>query len=474
MLTIGQLTHQLGHSETIETTVTDIAASAEQHYLSYFMNNLTFEMTTFYELLAEDSQKVLLEDNEVMKKIIQNITKVWADSNKWLNTTTRSSSAKISKLYNYRDTLADQVAALAAYDDKLKMYQYILERRKSHESDHGYTSDDQLAGELVNFIFEYEDSITVNDRVKVVLGELPVRMSKIKFHEWVEKALIGMKGVSINDLSNYTEYLKETFYPEGVAGYGIVTPEFYKELQGLDQLLTDIVATEMIDQMEVTISNLQLMLNDSVSLYTFTASVINNMIGLLSVLNETSISNRKEASERFVYIMDRLYRRRNEEKIIDDEMMEVFDVMTLEFSDMMVSNGKYDSLIDQVKKGYIDVIMGLGLGERYDRLASLYILQSSSYFAPVKVAVLDLELVHERQLIEIKNTLLDYLDEASKGNTRIEKRARIANLLSVLNVIHSSAQEIHVYILSALVACRDEREKQGCKSVLEEIMSTAM
>ena len=474
MLTIEQLSHQLGKGTSIETTVTDIAAKAEEHYLSYFMNNLSFEITTFYELLAEDSHKVLLDDNDVMKKIIQSMTKVWSDTEKWLNPSKRSITMKLSTLYKYRDTLANQVATLAAYDDKLKMYQYSLSRRKNHEGVSLYTSDEALAGEVVNFIFEHEDSMTVNDRAKLVLGELPVRMSKIKFHEWVEIALVGMKGVSVNDLSNYTEYLKETFYPEGVAGYGLVTPKFFDALQSLEQVMTDIVATDVIDEMEETINNLQLMLNDSVSLYTLTASVINNMIGLLSVLNETSMAECHEDATRFITLMNRLYKRRREEEIIDDEMMDVFNEMTLEFSEIMMHNGKYDALIDQVKKGHVDVIISLGLEERYDRLATLYILQSSSFFAPVQVSATDLELVNEGQLILMKNELLAYLDEGAKDNTRIEKRARIANLFSVLNVIHGSAQELHTYILSALTACRDEREKQGCKRVLEEIMSTSL
>lgn len=454
----------------IERTLTELAEAAEAHYLAYFMDNLSLEITTFYELIGENHQKALLEDNEGLRKIIQYITKSMGDSEKWLNPSKRSVSMKISTLYKYREQLSDQVAVLAGYDDQLKMYQYILERRKDHEGSKDKITDEDFAGELVQYIFEYEDSMTVNDRVKGVYGELPVRMSKLKFHEWVEKALMGMKGVNVNDLVNYTTYLKETYYPEGIKGYGEVAPEFYSEVKSLGVLLTDIVAIDVIDPMEERIRGLQRTLDDAVSLYTFTASVINNMLGILSTLNEVSFENSMTVRGDFLGLMSKLHERRMEEIIIDKDMVKVFDEISLRFSDGIMKNGQYDGLIEEAKQGRLDEIITERLEGRFDRLSSLYILQSSSYFAPVKVSAEDVAMVDELKLIDVTKELLAYLDDASQSNTQIEKRARIANVLTVLNVVHTSAQEIHAYVLSSLSSCRDEREKQGCKAVLRRHM----
>jgi len=454
----------------IERTLIEIAEAAEAHYLAYFMDNLSLEITTFYELIGEDRQKALLEDNGGLRKIIQYIIKSMGDSEKWLNPSKRSVSMKISTLYKYREQLSDQVAVLAGYDDQLKMYQYILERRKDYEGYEDRTSDENFAGELVQYIFEFEDSMTVNDRVKGVYGELPVRMSKLKFHEWVEKALVGMKGVSVNDLKNYSTYLKETYYPEGIDGYGEVAPEFYNDVKSLRVLLTDIVAEEVVLPMEEKISALQLTLDDAVSLYTFTATVINNMLGILSTLNEVSAMTNEDNAEAFKSLMSKLHERRKEDVIINEELVGIFDGISLRFTEGIMKNGQYDGWIEEAKQGRLDQVVSEGLEERFDRLSSLYILQSSSYFAPIKVSVEDVTVVDELKLIDVKKELLAYLDKASEGDTRMEKRARIANLLSVLNVVHTSAQEIHGHVVNALSGCRDEREKQGCKQVLRRHM----
>ena len=455
----------------MDRTLKGLAEAAEAHYLAYFMDNLSLEVTTFYELIGEERQKALLDDNDGLSKIIQYITKALGDSEQWLKPSKAGVTKKINTLYTYREALSDQVAVLAGYDDRLKMYQYILERRKDYEGFEDTSSDENFAGELVQYIFEFEDSMTINDRVKGVYGELPVRMSKLKFHEWVEKALIGMKGVSVNDLTNYTTYLKETYFPEGIAGYGEVAPEFYSEVKALSVLLTDIVAVDLVVSVEERIRGLHQTLDDAVSLYTFTASVVNNMLGILSTLNDISYETNKEAVENFISLMTKLHQRRTEEIIINEDLIGVFDEISLRFTDVMMKNGQYDGLIEEAKQGRIEEIIEEGLEGRFDRLASLYILQSSSYFAPVKVSVKDVQVVDEQTLIEVKKDLLASLDQGSENNTRMEKRARIANLLSVLNVVHSSAQEIHAYTMSALASCKDEREKQGCKAVLRRHMN---
>ncbi len=470
MKSVWELAHELKQGGNMDAVVVEAAECVEGFYLSYFLDNLSFELATYYGLLGEEANQQLLKENEDLKKIISNMIKAWREPKQWLNPSKRSVTLKRNTLYKYREQLSEQVAVLAAYDDKLKIYQYILARRISGDDHNLRVSDDALAGEVLNYIFEYEDNVTVNDRLKRVYSELPVRMSRIKFHEWVEKALVGMKGVSVRDLTNYTQYLQETYYPEGVVGYGEVMPDFAAELNSFEILKTDIVASGVAESLENKIKHMQRFLEDSVGLYTYTASVLNNMIAILSVLNEESYKANETTIDAFVSVMTRLYERRNEEDVFDDGLLEVFDSMTVRFNETMLNKGHYDSLSDEVRRGCLDSVVKQEMSQRYDLLASLYILQSNSYFAPVNADPGDLSPVDEKKLIQIKKDLLDYLDEGAKDNSRIEKRARIANLLSVLNVIHQSAQEVHAHILQSLTGCRDDREKQGCYHALRYLL----
>lgn len=456
---------------TSTKNIAQLAQNAEKHYLAYFMANLSLEVTTFYELIGEAPEQRLLKDNKALEAIVTGIVTELSQPERWLKASQASITEKMTALYKAREELAYQVAVLAGYDDRLKMYRYTLERKGAPEAVKASVSDEDFAGTLLNHIFEYEDNMTINDRLKLVYGELPVRMSRLKFHEWVEKALMSMKGVHVKDLTNYSTYLKETYYPEGIEGYGDVAKGLFQEMTAFEALDADILSAETLATLETKALSLQHTLDSAVGLYTFTASVINNMLGVLSVVTDTSLEANQEEVDSFIQLMSRLYERREEAVIIDETLVALFDGISLRFEGMMADCNRWDGLIEEAKESRLPEIAEAGLEERFDRLARLYILKSTSYFAPVSFEVEDLTSVDEVKLAQVTKDLIAYLDDASKGEGRMAKRARIANLLSVLNVVQNSAQDIHSYILSALSGCRDEREKQGTIRILKDYMA---
>lgn len=469
---IAKLSHDLKNNKNIDVTITEVAKASQNHYLGYFLSNLVLEYLTYHEYVSEGQNKRIIEEDESLKKVVTYIKKALFDPEKWLGTSPKSVSQKITTLTKYRDALSSHVAAIAGYDDQLKMHDYVLQRRVVENGHYPATkvADEEFASRLLQFVFEFEDAITINDRIKSVYSQLPVRMSKMKLHEWIESALVGMKGVTVGDLDNYITYLKETFNPEGIEAYGDVLGSVHEAMKGFDVLYTDIVSADAVERLETTMSGIKMTLESCVSIYTYTASVINNMIGLLSVLTQESFDFNKTEADRFIKVMKYIETRKDELMLIDEVLVDDLDDIAANFEDCRMTNGKVDGLLEEVKQGYVQEIVKLKLSKTYDRLASLYVLQSASYFAPLSVESKEAQPVDERILIDRKNDLITYVDEVSANDSRIGKRARIANLLGVMNVIHQNPQEIHRYIINTLTQCRDEREKNGSKIVLNEMM----
>ena len=136
-----------------------------------------------------------------------------------------------------------------------------------------------------------------------------------------------------------------------------------------------------------------------------------------------------------------------------------------------LSNSRLDGFFEEMKMGYPDVVVASGLATVYDRLMSLHILHSASFFAPLSVESGDTSPVDEKILIVKARELNSYLAKVSEGEGRMAKRARIASMLGVMNVIHRSPQEVKQYILNALTSCRDTREKTACTILLREMMT---
>lgn len=469
---IAKLSHDLKNSKNIDVTIEGVAKASQNHYLGYFLSNLILEYLTYHEYVSEGQNQKIIEEDASLKKVVSYIQKAMFDSANWLNTAPQSITQKINTLTKYRDSLSEHVAAIAGYDDQLKIHDYVLRRRvlEGNQYPVAKISDEDFASRLLQFIFEFEDAMTINDRIKSVYSQLPVRMSKSKLQEWIESALLGMKGVTVGDLDNYITYLKETYNPEGVPCYGDVLISVHEALGNFDVLYTDIVSNEAVERLETAMGTIKRTLESCVSLYTYTASVLNNMIGLLSVLTEESVDFNREAVDRFIDVMNYIESRKDELMLIDETLVKELDDIAGSFEDQRMTNGQMDGLLEEVKQGHVDDIIRLKMTRTYDRLASLYVLQSSSYFAPLSVEAKASEPVDEKILIDRKNDLLAYVEEVSAEDSRIGKRARIANLLGVMNVIHKNPQEIHRYMLNTLTQCRDEREKNGSKIVLNELM----
>lgn len=472
-MTLNTLIKQLEKESDKKPILHHIASCCEEHYLNYFMANLSLEMVTYLEMVREKESLNILEMDVELSKIVGFINAELTGISQFITMSQGEKEARIKMYLDLREKLSFQVAALAAYDDRLKQYEYVLNRRRdiSTMAPIRAIKDEDLVRELLDFIFQYEDAPTINDRIKSIYSELPVRMSKIKFESWIEQALIGLVGVSKRDFNNYVTYLKETFYPEGVEGYGRVMPSVKETFDEFEVLMTDLIDHSVVGKLEEKISGLKKLLESCVSIYTYTATIINNILGLLFVLTPESLKDNEIAKRRFLNITEHISNRVQEPYIMDEALIELFDEISYFFDDLRMENSRFDQVIEETKKGYLDDILKAELNERFDRLSGLYILQSNSFFAPLEQKLEGFEPMDEVSLLEGKDALLSYLNDASSLDSRIGKRTRMACLFGVLNVVTKTHKEIYDVIYNALVSCKDEREKRGSVQSLYAIIS---
>ena len=444
---------------------------ANSQYLDYFLDNCAMEGLNFIEYIREERNIHTLLEDDTLDGIIKKAVEVMEELPSLLKDT-QAIALAVKELEEARGTLSKQVAAVAAYDDMLKIYGYIL-LRSMEVSDHGplrKQKDEELAGELIQFIFQYEDNQTIIERVKQIYAKLPVRMSRIKFEAWVEEALVGLKGVSKADFDNYMTYLEETYHPEHVEGYGETMPKIYMGLRAYDDLLSDIIDHQLPAKLVEQTLALSEALEEAVSLYTYTASMINNLLAILYVADESSMLANQSSFGRFEGILNEIFRS-NADEVMNPALVGYFNEISYDFDEKRTASSSLDQWVEELKTSYTNQLVEAGLAEDIDRLAKLYILKSNSYFAPLTQKVQDFEVMDEKTLIDRKDRLLSKFQAVSSEESRLLKRARIANLMGVLNVIHQTPEAMHNHIITSLSGCKDEKEKAGSVKALYDYMS---
>ena len=71
---------------------------------------------------------------------------------------------------------------------------------------------------------------------------------------------------------------------------------------------------------------------------------------------------------------------------------------------------------------------------------------------------------------EAAEKLVEELKQAFKGQSRLVRRAVMANTLEKIPVFFSTPQEVADYISQSLVLCDDEAEKYASKQLINDMM----
>ncbi|VDN46356.1 conserved protein of unknown function [Petrocella atlantisensis] len=471
MKTLDTLKKSLKNPKDLENTLRTIVIEGQSHYLEFLTTNLVLEYLTFIEVIGEEDTKKLIEKDLKLQEIINSVQAIMAEPDTWLQPSLENKDDVFRQLELFRETLSDQVAVLAGYDDQIKLYEYVLRRKYPDvEAREAYISDDQSVMEIMAYLFEYEDNMTINNRIKSVYGQLPVRMSKIKFHEWIEQALLGLKGIHKKDLDNYVAYMEETYAPESVKGYGVVMKPVYEDIKVFEDLYKDHLEEPEVGNLYDRMEGIKRILESCVSLYTYTTTVINNIMGILNCLSRDSLKRKEVIMNDLMETIQYMHSRRHEEHVVDTFLVNRLDTLSTDFEEKRMDNSRWDSLLNEIKQGYPNEIIELKLAEALDGLSTIYTLTSSSYFAPLKSTLEDLSIVDTTMLMTHLEAFIERLDSISQNDGRWQKRARIANLLSVLNVHHKSPEAIEAYIRDVFEGCRDQTEKVGSMAAIRSMM----
>ena len=128
-----------------------------------------------------------------------------------------------------------------------------------------------------------------------------------------------------------------------------------------------------------------------------------------------------------------------------------------------------DAVLEETMKTRREIIAQLGLEDSFQALQQLVQLSSGSDFVELewkdeeeKVTPEDVEKAAEELVSELK--------QAFKGQSRLVRRAIMANTLEKIPVFFSTPQEVADYISQSLSLCDDEAEKYASKQLIQEMM----
>ncbi len=451
--------------KNIEDNLSKYAMEASRVYSSSALVELSFEYFLAFDTVESGMNPVMAEpspEKDFIRAAMNDIAE---------GRTVRYSEEDIREV---RTVLSEKMDVITAYVDRLLVYEYVLNRIEARftmseeellDAFDGYDKT-EYSKELLNYIFSDNDQAALNDRLHDVLGQLPVRMSRMHFMELIKNSLRLYSESDTESLDGYIYMLRTVamlYEPEGMDKYYTDFGDMIEEFANADYSHMDKDYYTILSERLTVLANDMRCISDTLMSY----QKMINMIYMYVINPRDDYDKSCETAVSIIKSVNSLY----ETDYEDEDFYKVEGMLHgLEGIPEKLYEQKVniEAVYDDIANTHSEQISSCGLKDVFDRLGLSSVLYSSSIFA--KLEKNDAVSVTEEYLIEATDSLLNDIKTAFKKYDRYVIRAVMALTLSNLPVFFTDAEEVLAYIESSLDKCSDKSELVALREIMDEII----
>lgn len=375
----------------------------------------------------------------------------------------------IETIHDLRTEMTKKMTILTAYTDALQIYEYVLNRIEYTVKGEEFPVDEtELAVKVFQYLFNDNDKMVVNSKIQMVTGQLPIRMTKNRFFDYLTDTLNIYNGADKSAIDDFVAMLKSTALlelPEGFDDAYPVIVGFVKVLQNTDFRMMDLEAYNTI--MEQFLFTTEY-LTELVSNYLLVMEIVNDLYAALLAFPYEK--NADGVSSVCVDMLKGLH----DAFISEDEIPDTVDEGFIQIEGVQEELGEdimqYESILSEVMRDYKDTISWIMSDKIFNSLSLISKLMSNSLFIDLEKNEIAEELVDQDYVTAKREELVSLLTEFFGSHSKEVNRAVMAALFSNMPVLFNSQQEVKDYIEYSLNHCSNAGELMACAKILEDMM----
>ncbi|MFW6677715.1 hypothetical protein ACOAOT_08670 [Lacrimispora sp. AGF001] len=371
-------------------------------------------------------------------------------------------------LLSLRKDMTHEVEILTSYADCFQIFEYILNRMERKFISSGKTNDGDEAflKRLMGFITDTSDSAVMNGRIKQIMGQLPVRLTKQKFYSLLMEGLsvyLGSPRENLRDMMYTLRTESMVSLPEGMeAGH----KEIYEILQQFKRMDYRDMTFDSFEEASAKLSYASQVLTDESGFYVMLQDVINDLCVLMFAKQDAVIDVSEEEFYRSVISGIQVKLDQEDFTLGEDEFL----------SQLTQLEGRQEAYYERYLK--VEVLNEESADDGdYIRSMNVDRLLSGSSFAELiieegreTISGEESAIVDKSYLDQQAEAYIQELEELFADAPKPVVRAVMAKVLSDLPVYFNSIDEIQEYVRGSLSSCLDRAEKETCMELLEELM----
>lgn len=383
-----------------------------------------------------------------------------------------SQSNNIKALRSKLTSLMDYILLVTS---KLSKIEYIFNRIEGRFVDEmpKYNVNDTV-NEIMMYLFEDKDNVVINDKLSLVIPELPIRITKGKILSRISDVMTLYKGDDCSALKYFIysltnavgiKYSAKKGYDIDYSAMGITT-FLDEEIKCFDNVNYDELTKDEFLCLKDKMNQYVILIKEAGDGIVMYMETINALICVLSTKKDNQKLN-PNTTEICCNLLDEVMTNGMTNDNISSDTGIVRDVYMMlsslegEAEKFGPDNDYMFSALESIENCNKDKIEELSLKGKFANLKMCDKLCSTSYFFDLEEENND-EKVDESILKKENEMLIGKLKEVLDNASRIEKRAYISLIMTQLPNEFTNSNQIKEYIVNSFEMCSDKAELAGC------------
>ncbi len=374
-----------------------------------------------------------------------------------------------------RKELGSRMNMLTVYTDIFKIYEYVLNRLEYRFKGTPEQVDEvEFAKEILRYIFNSEDNVVINERIREIIGQLPIRITKQKYFDLLQDSINAYLGSDHSSLQTYLYMLRTSAMLYREEGMELAYPELAQKMKQLAEFDYKNITKQSFGKALSQLQAASLMLETESTVYLGLQEITNEVYAMLLCSSyagmvsdedgaavETALSIIKQTNE--------LFHSENMEELSLEELDRFADVEGVQ-EELSYDLELLEDALFEVEQNHGDLARSMMLDQLLHILLHSKKLLSNSLFVDLKEEPEEI-MVDEEIIAKEASALLEELTEAFAAQDKAISRAVIANTINIMPVFFKNHNEVMNYVRYSLERCSDVYEKAACIEIINAIMA---
>lgn len=464
-----QICNEIERGNNLEVNLPKLFNRLSTLYEQYAEVKFTLYYYNFYESFLDFEEK---NNTDEEKQLIMALNKVIKDS--YLSGFSGDKmESSVKTLDSLRNQVIKKMQILTSFTDIFQNYEYILNRieNRFHE-DLSDIDDEEFTVQIMNYIFEIKDNVIINDRIKEVIGELPIRITKSKYFDLIRESLSIYIGGDISSVDTYLYMLKNSAMLYSPEGMDTVYPELLSLRKRLESCDYKNINEEEYHSLTSSIEQAADNIHAAVDFYYAIQEVINHLYAII-LMTPYSFMESSNISDKDLYkpIVHEIYDQFQEDKKVpllektEDKLIYTEGKQENLFAEI----GILETVLPVIKTSHAGLVDSLMLGSHFRSLEVAQNLLGSSLFIELKQMTEDKK-ADSTYIAKVQDELITQLTDVFLKHSKNMYRAVVANTISKMPIFFQSVDDIRDYVKNSLEQCRDIAEKSACVDIIKNLL----